>query len=123
SEQIRKQCAQILGFDDADAVSTDASLREQGADSLMLFQIRTGISKLLNTEIDIAVLYNYVSIDALSEYLLSEAVTFDGEKEQKIQKAVSSDTDLESVSGNIAGGEDVQEEDTEALFNQLKELI
>ena len=123
SEQMKKHCAQILGFDDADSVSTELSLREQGADSLMLFQTRTSISKLLNIEIDIAVLYNYVSIDALSEYLLSEVVLLDDEKKQMAQEVIVTDSEFEDVSEDAAGVDYVLGDDTEVLFNQLKELI
>lgn len=112
--ELQRRCGEILGFDSNSVISSELSLREQGADSLMLFQIRTSISKLLNTELDIAVLYNYVSIDALSEYLLNEVVVFEGEQEQVTAS-------VEETVTEEAGKEDA--DNTELLFNQLKELV
>lgn len=111
--ELQRRCGEILGFDSSSVMSSELSLREQGADSLMLFQIRTCISKLLNIELDIAVLYNYVSIDALAHYLLTEAIVFEGDAQS--EAAVASEEELQPESEGS--------EDTESLFNQLKELI
>lgn len=69
-EEMKKGCCKIMGFDNTDMFEVDKALREQGADSLMLFSIRTAINKLLDMELDISVLYNYSTLRSLAEYLI-----------------------------------------------------
>lgn len=75
--KIRPVCAKIMGFESEQALSLNEALREQGADSLMTFSMRTAINRLFGIDLSISVFFNYPTITRLIEYLLAEVFVFD----------------------------------------------
>lgn len=92
---LQKVAARIMGFNDISNLSLDKPLTEQGADSLMIFSIRSEIKNLLNSDIDVSTFYNYPSIRKLSEYLLIEVIESSEKVEEEI--AVTKINELDSV--------------------------
>lgn len=74
--KIRPVCAKIMGFENEQSLSLDEALREQGADSLMTFSMRTAINQLFGIDLNISVFFNYSTITKLIEYLLAEVFVF-----------------------------------------------
>ena len=89
-EKLQVTCGKIMGFEKNQLLSVDKAFREQGADSLMIFSMRTAINKLLRTDINVSVFFNYPTIVKLAEYLLNEVLVIEDEKmEEKEEKAES----------------------------------
>lgn len=74
-------CMKVMGYSAKQDVNTDSSFGELGADSLMMFSIRSEVNKLLSTEISVSVLYSYDTIDKLVDYLLDEVIDTEQVKE------------------------------------------
>ena len=75
--KVRPVCAKIMGFESDQSLSLNEALREQGADSLMTFSMRTAINKLFGIDLNISVFFNYPTITRLVEYLLTDVFVFD----------------------------------------------
>ena len=101
-EEMTKRCSSIMGFENKELFDVDKAFREQGADSLMLFSIRTALNKLLDIEIDISVLYNYSTLRSLTEYLIQTELAVNVQE-------VEEPSDLK--------------ENTDKLLNELEALI
>lgn len=89
-EEMTRRCCSIMGYENTDSFDCDKAFREQGADSLMLFSIRSAINKLLDIEIDISVLYNYSTLRSLTEHIVE---TNFADKEQASANDTKKQTD------------------------------
>jgi acyl transferase domain-containing protein/acyl carrier protein len=78
-EKLQGICGKIMGFEKDQLLSVDKAFREQGADSLMIFSMRTTINKMLGTDINVSVFFNYPTIVNLAEYLLNEVLFLEEE--------------------------------------------
>jgi short-subunit dehydrogenase/acyl carrier protein len=74
---LQKISAQIMGFSDAEDLSEDKSLLEQGADSIILFSIMNEVKSTMEVDIDVSIFFKFSSLRNLGEYLLSEVITLD----------------------------------------------
>ncbi|MCM1307550.1 MAG: SDR family NAD(P)-dependent oxidoreductase [Butyrivibrio sp.] len=93
-EKLRLICMEAMGYDSAGGIETDVSLMELGADSLMMFSVRSEINELLGADMNVSVLYTYDTIDRLTEYLFEEYLEEHG---QDKEEAALSGTEGESV--------------------------
>lgn len=72
--ELQKILGKVLGFSKEQLPSVDISFKEQGADSLMVFSMRTTINKLLNADINVSVFYNYPTLRNLVDYLIDNVL-------------------------------------------------
>ena len=93
-EKLQGICGKIMGFEKDQLLSVDKAFREQGADSLMIFSMRTAINKLLGTDINVSVFFNYPTIVNLAEYLLNEVLFLEEENMKEIEDIAESVEDL-----------------------------
>lgn len=98
---LQRMSAQIMGFGDANLVSLDKALTEQGADSLMIFSMRNKINKMVSKEPDISVFFNYPTLRKLNEYLLTEGISFEHDGEAKEEELETTDDLLSEISSLI----------------------
>lgn len=89
-EKLQSVCGKIMGFDNG-KLQADASFKEQGADSLMIFSMRTAINKLLDTDINVSAFFNYPTLVKLVDYLVDEVIFAD---EEVLVEAESTTEDL-----------------------------
>lgn len=82
---LQLRCAKIMGFENQQLPKTDVGLREQGADSLMIFSMRTAVNKLLGTSIDVSTFFNYPTLDVLTNHLLDD-ILFVGADEVEVEE-------------------------------------
>lgn len=80
-EKLCLICTNVMGYDGEGGIETDVSLMELGADSLMMFSVRSEINDLLGIDMNVSVLYTYDTIDKLTEYLFGEYL--DEQKQKK----------------------------------------
>jgi acyl carrier protein len=93
-EKLQGICGKIMGFEKDQLLSVDKAFREQGADSLMIFSMRTTINKLLGTDINVSVFFNYPTIVNLAEYLLNEVLFLEEENMKEKEDIAESVEDL-----------------------------
>ena len=74
---VRDHALRTLGMDPATAVLTTTPLGELGLDSLLVVELRNKLGLALGVTLPLTLLFDYPTIDALSEYLLAEVLTFD----------------------------------------------
>ena len=82
-EKLQKICSDIMGFQGDQKLDPYLSISEQGADSLMTFTMRSNINKLLGTELAVSVLFNYPSLDQLTDHLLEDVLNFEEEEQDE----------------------------------------
>lgn len=82
---LQEKCGAIMGFAKGDLPSADIGLREQGADSLMTFSMRSGINKMLGVNLDVSTFFNYPTLSDLTNYLLDEVLFAGDEAEAEIE--------------------------------------
>lgn len=100
-EKLQAICGKIMGYEKGQLLSVEEAFQEQGADSLMIFSMRTAVNKLLGTDINVSVFFNYPSIVKLAEYLLDEILLFQEEKAE--EKAEEEKTEsIEDILSEIA---------------------
>lgn len=93
-EKLQDICGKIMGYEKDQLLSVDKAFREQGADSLMIFSMRTAINKLLGSDINVSVFFNYPTIAALTQYLLEEVVVLEDEIMEAEEEQADSIEDL-----------------------------
>ena len=88
---LQLRCGKIMGFENQQLPKIDVGLREQGADSLMIFSMRTAVNKMLGTSIDVSTFFNYPTLDELTDHLLNYILFV---KEEKEEETVESAEDI-----------------------------
>jgi NAD(P)-dependent dehydrogenase (short-subunit alcohol dehydrogenase family) len=94
---LQERCGKIMGFTTDRLLSVDIALREQGADSLMIFTMRTTINKLLGTNIDVSTFFNYPTLIALTNYLIDEVIFAGSEENGAHEDSKLSDASTEEI--------------------------
>ncbi|WP_026906950.1 type I polyketide synthase [Paucisalibacillus globulus] len=70
--RLKSVISTILGYTDDESIQVDIPITEQGADSLMIFSMKTEITKLTKVDIDISVFYNYPTLVSINDYILKQ---------------------------------------------------
>ncbi len=83
-EKLQGICGKIMGYEKGQLLSVEEAFQEQGADSLMIFSMRTAVNKLLGIDINVSVFFNYPSIVKLADYLLNEILVMQEENMEEI---------------------------------------
>lgn len=68
--RIKASCMNIMGYDRPELVDSDATFSELGANSLMMFSIRSEINKMLKIDLNVSFLYTYPTVSKLVHYLV-----------------------------------------------------
>ena len=74
---LRLQICSILGFDLSRELELKQGLFDMGMDSLMAVELKGRLERSLGVPLPSTLTFNYPTIDALGDYLLSEALGFD----------------------------------------------
>lgn len=88
---LQKICGSIMGFSKYDQLDVNSTLGEQGADSLIMFTMRSAINKILKIEIEVSTFYNYPTLALLAVYLVEEVLNLnmlsvdDEQEEQEME--------------------------------------
>ena len=71
---LRTEAARILGLSGPGEVPADKSLQELGLDSLMAVEVRNAVSDVVGRPLPATLLFDYPTIDGLSQYLLDSVL-------------------------------------------------
>ena len=74
---VRDHALRTLGMEPATVIRTNTPLGELGLDSLLVVELRNKLGLALGVSLPLTLLFDYPTLDALTEYLLTEVLTFD----------------------------------------------
>jgi acyl transferase domain-containing protein/acyl-CoA synthetase (AMP-forming)/AMP-acid ligase II/NADP-dependent 3-hydroxy acid dehydrogenase YdfG/acyl carrier protein len=114
TNEIKQLCSKIMDYD-ISAIDADNSFKELGADSLMIFSMRTEINQLLHSNINVAAFYNYPTISLFAEYLADEVLELEDASEKVVVK--------EKLPHIVEKQQLYKDEDADDLLMELEELL
>jgi myxalamid-type polyketide synthase MxaB len=115
ADYVRNQAVKTMGLDALQPIDSQQPLSELGLDSLMAVEIRNALGMIVGRTLPVSLLYDYPTIDALTNFLAEQMPGFGVESESKTPPQPESQ--LESQSEQLA---QISEAEAEALL--LKEL-
>jgi len=112
---IEQQAAAVLGFTAGQAVDRKVPLNEQGLDSLLAVELRNVLSASLSVSLPATMLFDYPTINVLSEHIGNSVMMLMPQSEQ--DEALIPDTEDEHavLASNISG---MAEDEAEELLQQ-----
>jgi acyl carrier protein len=72
SDDLQKICGNIMGFGKGQRVDKNIAIKEQGADSLMVFSMRSTVNKLYSVDLSVSDFFDYPTINRLSDHLIDD---------------------------------------------------
>jgi acyl transferase domain-containing protein/NAD(P)-dependent dehydrogenase (short-subunit alcohol dehydrogenase family)/acyl carrier protein len=116
---LRSQISSILGFDLSREIEVEQGLFDMGMDSLMSVELKGRLERSLGVPLPSTLTFNYPTIKALADYLLSDAFGFHSPAAQEAIPTPSFSIDPPVVTAS----DDLSEEElSELLLKKLAEL-
>jgi acyl transferase domain-containing protein/NADPH:quinone reductase-like Zn-dependent oxidoreductase/acyl carrier protein len=96
---LQEQARRVLGLDTTESIDLNQPLRELGLDSLIAVELRNLLGSSLKAELPATLLFDYPTINVLSNYLFSEVLQQKNGKEsdaisESMKRTTSRATDL-----------------------------
>jgi acyl carrier protein len=85
---VRDHALRTLGMEPTTAVPTNTPLGELGLDSLLVVELRNKLGLALGVSLPLTLLFDYPTVDALTEYLLTEVLATDAADTAEPRRAV-----------------------------------
>lgn len=119
---LRSQTSSILGFDLSRPIEMEQGLFDMGMDSLMAVELKGRLERSLSVPLPSTLTFNYPTIQALADYLLSEALQFDAapSSEQTAPTPPPAPVEVESAA---RPSEDLSEDEVSVLLLQKLEQM
>jgi acyl carrier protein len=114
---LRSQASSVLGFDLSREIELEQGLFDMGMDSLMAVELKGRLERSLGLPLPSTLTFNYPTINALANYLLSEALGFDSAPAPEKTVPILNPPDRDSSDHPF---EDLSEDEISALL--LKKL-
>jgi acyl carrier protein len=116
-DYIREQSALVLGLDRSHAIEPQRPLNELGLDSLMAVELRNKLGKAIGHTLPATLLFEYPTIQALTDYLAQEMVALEP------SGGANSPKPLPEGGEEIARFDDLSEDEMAALLMEKLEQI
>jgi acyl carrier protein len=117
---LRSQISRILGFDQSREIELEQGLFDMGMDSLMAVELKGRLERSLDVPLPSTLTFNYPTIQALVDYLLSDALRFDSAPESEKTAPILSPAKVESFDHS---SEDLSEDELSVLLLKKLEQI
>lgn len=91
---VRRHAGRVLGLPEGAELGAKRPLQELGLDSLMAVELRNRLAKAIGASLPATLVFDYPSIDSITDHLLEEFATFD-ESASNIEVVESRVTDAE----------------------------
>lgn len=112
---VRERALRALGVDQSRAVDPRAPLGELGLDSLLAVELRNTLGTALGQSLPATLLFDYPTIDALTDYLLEEVLQLGAPAASATAAPASTTTRPASMVGAI---EDLSDDEVDRLLAQ-----
>jgi microcystin synthetase protein McyG len=119
---LRSQTSSILGFDLSRQIELEQGLFDMGMDSLMAVELRGRLERSLSVPLPSTLTFNYPTIRALADYLLSEALQFAAAPSSEQTAPIPPPAPVE-VESAAQSSEDLSEDEVSVLlFQKLEQM-
>jgi len=98
---IREQAVKVIALDPSQPIDSGQSLNELGLDSLMALELRNALGAGVKRTLPATVLFNYPSIDALTQYICRDILNLD----EAVPHAASRESDVPMALDHLADNE------------------
>ncbi len=116
-EYLKEQTIRVLGLKPGFPLDTSKNLSEMGLDSLMAIELKNTIDKAVGKKLPATLVFNYPSIDAISEFLINDVLKIEDKNIEEIPATDEEEAVLDDVLDEL---ENMSDEEVEALL--LKKL-
>lgn len=101
---LRGLATEVMGYGDSGKIETDRPLQEQGFDSLMAVDLRNMLSRAIEKDLPVSLLYDYPTLEKITGHILTEVLVFEdaagnGTGGQEGNKAPSAADLLDEIEG------------------------
>jgi acyl transferase domain-containing protein/NAD(P)-dependent dehydrogenase (short-subunit alcohol dehydrogenase family)/acyl carrier protein len=117
---LRSQVGDILGFNPSREIALEQGLFDMGMDSLMAVELKGRLERSLGVSLPATFTFNYPTINALTNYLLSDILGFDLEHPTKDGALSPAPVELDSVTESFDALTESQISDL--LLKKLEEI-
>lgn len=104
-EQIRNEVAHVLGLQNSGSLPNNKPLHEFGLDSLMAVELRNRLGDVVGHSLPATLLFDYPTVDGLTEYLSRNALKLEETQSPKQPAATSAGLDVLSQIENLDDAE------------------
>jgi acyl transferase domain-containing protein/aryl carrier-like protein len=112
---LRSEVGSILGYDRSREIELQQGLFDMGLDSLMAAELKERLQRSLGVPLPATLTFNYPTIEALVDYLLSDALDFDSASPQKETPPIPRTEPAQVLSG-VHPSDDLNEDELSALL-------
>jgi acyl carrier protein len=119
---LRSQACIILGFDLSREIELEQGLFDMGMDSLMAMEFKGRLQRSLAVPLPSTLTFNYPTIKALTNYLLSEALRFDSAPAQEKAAPIPTPAPARVVSVDYSSGDLSEDEISDLLLKKLEQI-
>jgi acyl transferase domain-containing protein/acyl carrier protein len=86
--EVEKCTRQVSGSTGVETISTNRPLVEQGFDSLMSVELRNVLNKTFDIKLHSSVVFDYPTIEKLSDYILQDVLAFANNKTEPVNQSI-----------------------------------
>lgn len=86
--EVEKCTRQVSGSTGVETISTNRPLVEQGFDSLMSVELRNVLNKTFDIKLHSSVVFDYPTIEKLSDYILHDVLAFANNKTEPVNQSI-----------------------------------
>ncbi len=119
---LRSQTRSTLGFDQSREIELEQGLFDMGMDSLMAVELKGRLERSLGVSLPSTLTFNYPTIKALVDYLLSDVLGFDSAATQDTRAPVQAIPPAEALSTNDSFSELSEDEISLLLLKKLDQI-
>jgi acyl carrier protein len=119
---LRAQINSILGFDLSREIELEQGLFDMGMDSLMSVELKGRLERSLGVPLPSTLTFNYPTIKALADYLLTEALGVDSAPAKETTEPGRTPDPAKIVSAAVPSEDLSEEELSELLMRKLEEM-
>ena len=119
---LRSQTRSTLGFDQSREIELEQGLFDMGMDSLMAVELKGRLERSLGVSLPSTLTFNYPTIKALVDYLLSDVLGFDSAATQETRAPVQAIPPAEALSTNDSFSELSEDEISLLLLKKLDQI-
>jgi microcystin synthetase protein McyG len=112
----------ILGFDLSREIQLDRGLFDMGMDSLMAVELKGRLERSLNVQLPSTLTFNYPTIKALADFLLSEALVFSSKAAKQKSDSIPRPDPAKVLAASHASDDLSEDEIAHLLQKKLEEI-